>query len=213
MRNSIDFGAGSAREELVLYDGPYKPGPYNVWVNGGERGQKSDHEFSDGVVNLSLDLSRLRGSASATISQIPAGMGDKDGGDSSEDPDDLDAIESYTIFFSAEVRPAVKLLGADVKKNKIEIELSPDGASGNLTIRLQCLEGVEKEIYSAKVAGGRFTQGFHLDQFTPGDGEVTLTSVEAQWDTRAAGRGYRSGKQRARQPAGPKAKWFLHPAS
>jgi hypothetical protein len=209
---SVSFSEGVGVERnRILYDGPYFPGPYHITVTGREYDPSSDDEFTEGSADLSVDLSTLQGTASVTISQKPGDKDDTDVGDEPNDPDDPDEEASYTISFLAEVEPAVSVLTADVKNNNIVVQLSPDGANGILTLTLKGLNGAEKEIYSEQASGGTVQETFHFDEFTPADGEMTLTQLEATWDVGApvAAEGRRTNM--AKKSRGVKAKGPVKP--
>ena len=209
---SAHFGEGVGQERnRILYDGPYLPGPYHITVTARELDPASDDEFTEGSADLTVDLSTLQGTASVTISQQPGDKDDTDVGDEPNDPDDPDEEASYTISFLAEVEPAVSVLTADVKNNNILVQLSPEGASGTLTLTLKGLNGAEKEIYSEQASGGTVQQTFHWDEFTPADGEMTLTQVEASWEVGTPAAAGRRGLTMARKSKGAKKKASIKP--
>lgn len=209
---SAHFGEGVGQERnRILYDGPYLPGPYHITVTARELDPASDDEFTEGSADLTVDLSTLQGTASVTISQKPGDKDDTDVGDDPNDPDDPDEEASYTISFLAEVEPTVSVLTADVKNNNILVQLSPDGASGTLTLTLRGLNGAEKEIYSEQASGGTVQQTFHWDEFTPADGEMTLTQLEASWEVGTPAAAGRRGLMMAAKSKGAKRKAPIKP--
>lgn len=118
--------------------------PYTISITAEERGA-SDDEFTDGTINLGIDLGSLQGSVSTTTSQKP---GDKDDNDTDDDdpnaPEDPDEQASYTITYSGEITPAVEIGGddddglgpIDFRGRKVTFSVMPQNIRGTVDILL-----------------------------------------------------------------------------
>lgn len=187
---SVGFGVNTGQEHhRVLYDGPYKPGPYQIAVTAEERGD-SDDEFTDGNINFDVDHSTLQGSGSTTITQKPGDKDDKDAGDEPNDPDDPDETASFTIRVSAEVEAVVEITDFDILKRQVTFDLLPenlDEGTALVTISSKTVGNAGKQPdvnISQQVKGGRGrTIQFEWDKF-PQDPQMEFhaQSVTVFWN-------------------------------
>lgn len=191
--NTVGFGVGTGEERRrILYDGPYQPPPYSISVSAAERDPNSDDEFTEGTINLGIDLSTLEGSASTTISQIPGDKDDTDVGDEPDDPDDPDETASYAITCSGEVTPAVEIAGSDhdgvgpidFRSRSVAFSVMPKNAPGTVNIILHGDGGQTVELLTDEpVSGGdNIVKTFQWDVFSEIDERFRAHSLEVQFN-------------------------------
>ncbi len=172
--DSVGFGVDTGQaHHRILYDGPYKAPPYTISVSAEERDPNSDDEFTEGTIDLAIDLGSLQGTASTTISQLPGDQDDNDTDDDDPNADpDPDEQASYTVTCSGEIIPAVEMSASDPidwKSRTVTFDVLPPGVRGSVDVTLHASPSTDIALVSNEpVAGGTGLQKqFSFDAFPP----------------------------------------------